>query len=193
LGENKPLNCVVSRLSTLKLFFVLLSPGLISPGVSVPVQVPGNEADMSQYWPRLQWCHFPSAMVGWLLQQDCLDIRAWPTRLYSSNVKKDLKQNMKELLSLMFARTFSNQILETSRTEVLFQMKEFKKTYKAGASSSDCTTGSTFLGEIGRHVFPSCHSQFGCWGHRTKSSSPSCTQGAQEGAHPSFTLNSKQE
>uniref|UniRef100_A0A3Q3S435 Paired box protein Pax-6 n=1 Tax=Mastacembelus armatus TaxID=205130 RepID=A0A3Q3S435_9TELE len=30
------------------------STGLISPGVSVPVQVPGNEADMSQYWPRLQ-------------------------------------------------------------------------------------------------------------------------------------------
>lgn len=29
-------------------------PGLISPGVSVPVQVPGGEADMSQYWPRLQ-------------------------------------------------------------------------------------------------------------------------------------------
>ncbi|XP_077374112.1 paired box protein Pax-6 [Festucalex cinctus] len=28
--------------------------GLISPGVSVPVQVPGNETDMSQYWPRLQ-------------------------------------------------------------------------------------------------------------------------------------------
>ncbi|XP_040184255.1 paired box protein Pax-6 isoform X8 [Lithobates pipiens] len=30
------------------------STGLISPGVSVPVQVPGNEPDMSQYWPRLQ-------------------------------------------------------------------------------------------------------------------------------------------
>ncbi|XP_029909489.1 paired box protein Pax-6 isoform X4 [Myripristis murdjan] len=30
------------------------SAGLISPGVSVPVQVPGSEADMSQYWPRLQ-------------------------------------------------------------------------------------------------------------------------------------------
>lgn len=30
------------------------SPGLISPGVSVPVQVPGGEADLSQYWPRLQ-------------------------------------------------------------------------------------------------------------------------------------------
>ncbi|XP_054475390.1 paired box protein Pax-6-like isoform X6 [Anoplopoma fimbria] len=30
------------------------STGLISPGVSVPVQVPGNEGDMSQYWPRLQ-------------------------------------------------------------------------------------------------------------------------------------------
>ncbi|XP_061578577.1 paired box protein Pax-6-like [Cololabis saira] len=30
------------------------STGLISPGVSVPVQVPGTEADMSQYWPRLQ-------------------------------------------------------------------------------------------------------------------------------------------
>ncbi|XP_061630823.1 paired box protein Pax-6-like isoform X4 [Phyllopteryx taeniolatus] len=30
------------------------STGLISPGVSVPVQVPGNETDMSQYWPRLQ-------------------------------------------------------------------------------------------------------------------------------------------
>uniref|UniRef100_A0A3B4GTL1 Homeobox domain-containing protein n=2 Tax=Haplochromini TaxID=319058 RepID=A0A3B4GTL1_9CICH len=29
------------------------SAGLISPGVSVPVQVPGNETDMSQYWPRL--------------------------------------------------------------------------------------------------------------------------------------------
>nr|XP_061813332.1 paired box protein Pax-6-like isoform X2 [Nerophis lumbriciformis] len=30
------------------------STGLISPGVSVPVQVPGNETDLSQYWPRLQ-------------------------------------------------------------------------------------------------------------------------------------------
>uniref|UniRef100_A0AAQ5XJX5 Paired box 6b n=1 Tax=Amphiprion ocellaris TaxID=80972 RepID=A0AAQ5XJX5_AMPOC len=30
------------------------STGLISPGVSVPVQVPGSEGDMSQYWPRLQ-------------------------------------------------------------------------------------------------------------------------------------------
>uniref|UniRef100_A0A674MXX5 Paired box protein Pax-6 n=1 Tax=Takifugu rubripes TaxID=31033 RepID=A0A674MXX5_TAKRU len=30
------------------------STGLISPGVSVPVQVPGSEADLSQYWPRLQ-------------------------------------------------------------------------------------------------------------------------------------------
>ncbi|KAL1247413.1 hypothetical protein QQF64_022789 [Cirrhinus molitorella] len=29
------------------------STGLISPGVSVPVQVPGSEPDMSQYWPRL--------------------------------------------------------------------------------------------------------------------------------------------
>lgn len=33
---------------------VLVVSGLISPGVSVPVQVPGSEADMSQYWPRLQ-------------------------------------------------------------------------------------------------------------------------------------------
>uniref|UniRef100_A0A8C5E5Q6 Paired box protein Pax-6 n=1 Tax=Gouania willdenowi TaxID=441366 RepID=A0A8C5E5Q6_GOUWI len=30
------------------------STGLISAGVSVPVQVPGSEADMSQYWARLQ-------------------------------------------------------------------------------------------------------------------------------------------
>uniref|UniRef100_A0A671M630 Paired domain-containing protein n=1 Tax=Sinocyclocheilus anshuiensis TaxID=1608454 RepID=A0A671M630_9TELE len=30
------------------------STGLISPGVSVPVQVPGSEPDRSQYWPRLQ-------------------------------------------------------------------------------------------------------------------------------------------
>ncbi|KAM9376132.1 paired box protein Pax-6-like [Pholidichthys leucotaenia] len=30
------------------------STGLISPGVSVPVQVPGSETDMAQYWPRLQ-------------------------------------------------------------------------------------------------------------------------------------------
>ncbi|XP_070766943.1 paired box protein Pax-6b isoform X9 [Enoplosus armatus] len=30
------------------------STGLISPGVSVPVQVPGSEPDMSQYWSRLQ-------------------------------------------------------------------------------------------------------------------------------------------
>ncbi|XP_015242919.1 PREDICTED: paired box protein Pax-6-like [Cyprinodon variegatus] len=30
------------------------STGLISPGISVPVQVPGSEAEMSQYWPRLQ-------------------------------------------------------------------------------------------------------------------------------------------
>ncbi|KAH0626708.1 hypothetical protein JD844_001825 [Phrynosoma platyrhinos] len=28
--------------------------GLISPGVSVPVQVPGGDPDLSQYWPRLQ-------------------------------------------------------------------------------------------------------------------------------------------
>ncbi|MBN3304854.1 PAX6 protein, partial [Amia calva] len=28
--------------------------GLISPGVSVPVQVPGSEQDLGQYWPRLQ-------------------------------------------------------------------------------------------------------------------------------------------
>ncbi|XP_054850618.1 paired box protein Pax-6-like [Eublepharis macularius] len=30
------------------------STGLISPGVSVPVQVPGGDPDLSQYWPRLQ-------------------------------------------------------------------------------------------------------------------------------------------
>ncbi|CAL8323461.1 unnamed protein product [Gadus morhua 'NCC'] len=30
------------------------STGLISPGVSVPVQVPGSEVDMPQYWPCLQ-------------------------------------------------------------------------------------------------------------------------------------------
>uniref|UniRef100_A0A3P9NLQ1 Paired box protein Pax-6-like n=1 Tax=Poecilia reticulata TaxID=8081 RepID=A0A3P9NLQ1_POERE len=30
------------------------STGLISPGISVPVQVPGSEAELSQYWPRLQ-------------------------------------------------------------------------------------------------------------------------------------------
>uniref|UniRef100_A0A8D0GWD9 Paired box protein Pax-6 n=1 Tax=Sphenodon punctatus TaxID=8508 RepID=A0A8D0GWD9_SPHPU len=30
------------------------STGLISPGVSVPVQVPGGEPDLGQYWPRLQ-------------------------------------------------------------------------------------------------------------------------------------------
>ncbi|XP_039220895.1 paired box protein Pax-6-like isoform X4 [Crotalus tigris] len=30
------------------------STGLISPGVSVPVQVPGGDADLAQYWPRLQ-------------------------------------------------------------------------------------------------------------------------------------------
>ncbi|MEQ2233926.1 Paired box protein Pax-6 [Ilyodon furcidens] len=30
------------------------STGLISPGISVPVQVPGSETEMSQYWPRLQ-------------------------------------------------------------------------------------------------------------------------------------------
>ncbi|XP_067104637.1 paired box protein Pax-6b isoform X8 [Osmerus mordax] len=30
------------------------STGLISPGVSVPVQVPGADPDMSQYWSRLQ-------------------------------------------------------------------------------------------------------------------------------------------
>lgn len=30
--------------------------GLISPGVSVPIAVPGQPPDMtSQYWPRLQW------------------------------------------------------------------------------------------------------------------------------------------
>ncbi|XP_013920595.1 PREDICTED: paired box protein Pax-6-like [Thamnophis sirtalis] len=28
--------------------------GLISPGVSVPVQVPGGDSDLAQYWPRLQ-------------------------------------------------------------------------------------------------------------------------------------------
>nr|CCP46788.1 paired box 10a [Xenopus laevis] len=30
------------------------STGLISPGVSVPVQVPGGDPDLIQYWPRLQ-------------------------------------------------------------------------------------------------------------------------------------------
>ncbi|XP_058039053.1 paired box protein Pax-6-like [Ahaetulla prasina] len=30
------------------------STGLISPGVSVPVQVPGGDSDLAQYWPRLQ-------------------------------------------------------------------------------------------------------------------------------------------
>ncbi|XP_017295769.1 paired box protein Pax-6 [Kryptolebias marmoratus] len=30
------------------------STGLISPGVSVPVQVPGSDSEMSQYWPHLQ-------------------------------------------------------------------------------------------------------------------------------------------
>nr|XP_014341006.1 PREDICTED: paired box protein Pax-6-like [Latimeria chalumnae] len=30
------------------------STGLISPGVSVPIQVPGSEPDLTQYWPRLQ-------------------------------------------------------------------------------------------------------------------------------------------
>ncbi|XP_040289964.1 paired box protein Pax-6-like isoform X1 [Bufo bufo] len=30
------------------------STGLISPGVSVPVQVPGGDPDLTQYWPRLQ-------------------------------------------------------------------------------------------------------------------------------------------
>ncbi|KAM3821664.1 paired box protein Pax-6-like [Vipera latastei] len=30
------------------------STGLISPGVSVPVQVPGGDPDLAQYWPRLQ-------------------------------------------------------------------------------------------------------------------------------------------
>ncbi|XP_032869278.1 paired box protein Pax-6-like [Amblyraja radiata] len=30
------------------------STGLISPGVSVPVQVPGGDQEMAQYWPRLQ-------------------------------------------------------------------------------------------------------------------------------------------
>lgn len=52
--QNSP--CIRAH-CTLNACFVLLSPGLISPGVSVPVQVPGSEADMSQYWPRLQWCH----------------------------------------------------------------------------------------------------------------------------------------
>ncbi|KAG8140182.1 hypothetical protein E2320_002893 [Naja naja] len=31
-----------------------LGKGLISPGVSVPVQVPGGDSDLAQYWPRLQ-------------------------------------------------------------------------------------------------------------------------------------------
>uniref|UniRef100_A0A8C4NGR9 Paired box 6 n=1 Tax=Eptatretus burgeri TaxID=7764 RepID=A0A8C4NGR9_EPTBU len=30
------------------------STGLISPGISVPVQVPGTEQDLPQFWPRLQ-------------------------------------------------------------------------------------------------------------------------------------------
>ncbi|KAF4106918.1 paired box protein Pax-6-like [Onychostoma macrolepis] len=30
------------------------STGLISPGISVPVQVPGNDQNMGQYWARLQ-------------------------------------------------------------------------------------------------------------------------------------------
>lgn len=42
---------VTDSLSSLSLH---LSTGLISPGVSVPVQVPGGEPDMSQYWSRLQ-------------------------------------------------------------------------------------------------------------------------------------------
>lgn len=48
--------CLPSLESTLvAIFFFLYSfTGLISPGVSVPVQVPGSEPDMSQYWPRLQ-------------------------------------------------------------------------------------------------------------------------------------------
>lgn len=39
-------------------FVALLVVGLISPGISVPVQVPGNEPNMGQnlgqYWARLQ-------------------------------------------------------------------------------------------------------------------------------------------
>ncbi len=54
--------------------FFLSIAGLISPGVSVPVQVPGgvppqdHTAHMSmgsmtsQYWPRIQW-HHPSVAV----------------------------------------------------------------------------------------------------------------------------------
>lgn len=44
-------DCMVPELIHRSVFVV---SGLISPGVSVPVQVPGSEADMSQYWPRLQ-------------------------------------------------------------------------------------------------------------------------------------------
>lgn len=42
------------------LLLPLFHPGLISPGVSVPVQVPGTEQqgmshNLGQYWARLQW------------------------------------------------------------------------------------------------------------------------------------------
>lgn len=63
ISQNMSLNFLLTCLSyNFALSTVLVSGlfflGLISPGVSVPVQVPGSEADMSQYWPRLQWCHF---------------------------------------------------------------------------------------------------------------------------------------
>lgn len=45
---------LVSRREFLHGYFFHPLLGLISPGVSVPVQVPGSEPDMSQYWPRLQ-------------------------------------------------------------------------------------------------------------------------------------------
>lgn len=40
--------------ASFSIIMFILFLGLISPGISVPVQVPGSEAEMSQYWPRLQ-------------------------------------------------------------------------------------------------------------------------------------------
>lgn len=66
--EDETVNSTTNRLTD-SFFFSLSHSGLISPGVSVPVQVPGTEQqsmsqNLGQYWARLQWAtdsHFQQA------------------------------------------------------------------------------------------------------------------------------------
>lgn len=62
--ENLWLKRMLCELSLITLCYFACITGLISPGVSVPVQVPGGTSHFqdqsmgpmaSQYWPRLQW------------------------------------------------------------------------------------------------------------------------------------------